>query len=50
MPLSVDAVSAAVMAIFEYLSSKKKLAWVDNFSIAASMLVGMAAAVGIALI
>lgn len=50
MPLIVVAVSAAVMAIFEYLSSKKKFAWVDNFSIAASMLVGMAAAVGIALI
>lgn len=50
MPLIVVAVSAAVMAIFEYLSSKKKLAWVDNFSIAASMLVGMAAAVGISLI
>ena len=49
-PLLVVAVSAAVMALFVYLSSKKKFAWVDSFSIAVSMLVGMAAAVVVKLI
>ena len=44
-PLIVVAVSAAVMAFFIFLSSKKKFAWVENFSVAVSMLVGMAAAV-----
>ena len=44
-PLIVVAASAAVMAFFIFLSSKKKFAWVDNFSVAVSMLVGMAAAV-----
>ena len=43
-PLIVMAVSAIVMAIFIWLSEKKKLAWIDSFSIAGSMIVGMAAA------
>ncbi len=49
-PLCVAAVSAAVMALFVYLSEKKKQAWVDNFSIAGSMILGMAAAVLMGLI
>lgn len=44
-PLIVAAVSAAVMALFVWLAEKKQLTWVENFSIAGSMLVGMAAAV-----
>lgn len=45
LPLAVVAVSAAVMAVFVWLAEKKNAAWVDNFSIAGSMLAGMAAAV-----
>ena len=45
MPLAVVAVSAAVMALFVYLSEKKNMAWLESFSIAGSMLIGMAAAV-----
>lgn len=37
--------SALAMAVFTYFAEKKKMAWLDNFSIAGSMLVGMAAAV-----
>ncbi len=37
--------AAAAMAVFLWLAEKKKLDWLDNFSIAGSMLVGMAAAV-----
>ena len=37
--------AALVMAVFTYFAEKKKMAWLDNFSIAGSMLVGMAAAV-----
>ncbi len=48
MPLIVAAVSALVMAGFVWLS--KKHAWVESFSIAASMIVGMAAAVAVGLI
>lgn len=44
-PLAVAGVSALAMAGCMYLSEKKKLAWVESFSIAGSMLVGMAAAV-----
>ncbi len=45
LPLVVVAVSALTMALFIYLGEKEKLAWVDNFSIAGSMIAGMAAAV-----
>lgn len=45
LPLVVVVVSALTMALFIYLGEKKKLAWVDNFSIAGSMIAGMAAAV-----
>ena len=44
-PLIVVAVSAAVMALFVYLSEKKNMAWLESFSIAGSMLIGMAVAV-----
>lgn len=49
-PLVVVAVSALVMALFMWLGKKPKLAFVENFSIAVSMLVGMAAAVLINLV
>ncbi len=45
VPLVVMPVAAIVMGIFLYLSQKKGYVWVDNFSVAASMLAGMAAAV-----
>ena len=44
-PLAVAAVSAGVMALFAYLAEKEHVTWVENFSIAGSMLAGMAAAV-----
>ena len=44
-PLIVMAVSAAVMGIFMFFIEKKKLAWLDSFSIAGSMITGMAAAI-----
>jgi hypothetical protein len=47
-PLVVAAVSALTMAGFVQLS--KKHAWVESFSIAASMIVGMAAAVVVGLL
>lgn len=37
-------VSALAMAVFTYFSEKKNIAWLENFSIAGSMLIGMAAA------
>ena len=48
--LAVAAVSAGVMALFVYLAEKKHITWVENFSIAGSMLAGMAAAVLIGLL
>lgn len=50
LPLAVVAVSALAMAGFLWLKEKKQMDWVDNFSIAGSMLVGMAAAVVLNLI
>ena len=44
-PLVVVAVSASAMALFVYLAEKKNMAWLESFSIAGSMLIGMAAAV-----
>ena len=49
MPLAVAGVAAVCMAGFEYLVQKKKLAVLENFSLAASMLIAMAAAVGMGL-
>ncbi len=45
MPLAVAGVAAVCMAGFEYLVQKKKMAVLENFSLAASMLIAMAAAV-----
>lgn len=45
MPLIVAMVAAVVMAVFEYLIQKKGKLALENFSLAASMLVAMAAAV-----
>ena len=45
MPLFVAAMAAVVMAVFEYFIQKKGKAALENFSLAASMLVAMAAAV-----
>ncbi len=45
MPLVVVGVSGLSMAFFMWLGSKKHFAWVDGFSIACSMLLGMGAAV-----
>ena len=45
MPMFVAIVAAAVMAVFEYFIQKKGKTALENFSLAASMLVAMAAAV-----
>ena len=50
VPLIVVAVSAAAMSIFIYLGEKKNMAWLESFSVAGSMMVGMAAAVVLGLI
>ena len=50
MPLAVAAVAAVCMAVFEYLVQKKRMLALENFSLAASMLIAMAAAVGMGLI
>ena len=45
LPIAVMAVAAIAMAFFIWLAEKKNAAWVENFSIAGSMLCGMIAAV-----
>lgn len=50
VPLAVAGVSAAFMAVFEYFTNKKGIAVLDNFSMAVSMLAGMAAAVIMSLV
>lgn len=45
MPLAVACVSALAMAVFEYLIAKKKITWIENFSVATSMIIGMITAV-----
>ena len=45
MPILVAIVAAAAMAVFEYLIQKKGKAALENFSLAASMLIAMVAAV-----
>lgn len=50
MPLFVALISAVAMAGFEYFAKVKKLAWLDNFSMAGSMLVGMTAAAALGVI
>ena len=44
-PLAVVAVAALAMAGFTFLAEKKHWEWLDNFSVAGSMLLGLAAAV-----
>ena len=46
-PLIVALVAAGVMAIFTYFVEKKKAAFLDSFSIAVSMLIGMLSAIGV---
>ena len=43
-PVLVCLVSAAVMAFFTWLSAKKGMKWLEGFSIAGSMLIGMLSA------
>ena len=45
MPLIVAVVAGLCMAVFEYFTQKKDMKVLDNFSLAASMLIAMAAAV-----
>ena len=45
IPLVVVGVSGLSMAFFIWLSEKKGMAWLESFSIAASMILGMASAV-----
>lgn len=49
-PIAVALVSAAVMAVFVYLVEKRKKTWLESFSVAGSMIVGMAAAAVIGLL
>lgn len=49
-PLIVIVVSAAVMCIFSFFIEKKKMAWLDSFSLAGSMIAGMTAAVIVGLL
>ena len=44
-PIIVAVVSALVMAVFTYFAEKKHMVWLESFSIAGSMLIGMIAAV-----
>lgn len=50
MPLFVAVTAALCMAAFEYLIQKKQMLVLENFSLAASMLIAMAAAVGIGMV
>ena len=50
LPLLVAIIAAAVMALCEYLIKAKKKAWLENFSLAGSMLFAMIMAVIIKLI
>ena len=45
MPITVAVVSGAVMALCEYITKKLHREWLESFSMALSMLVGMSAAV-----
>lgn len=45
LPLAVSAVGALAMGGFTWLKEKKKADWVDNFSVAGSMLIAMASAI-----
>ena len=45
LPLVVAFVAGAAMMVFDFLSRRRSLAWLESFSVAGSMFVGMAAAV-----
>ena len=45
MPILVAVIAACIVAVFEYFIEKKGKAFLENFSLAASMLMAMAAAV-----
>ena len=45
LPLVASLIAAAAMAVCEWLERKKDMKWLENFDLAASMLVAMAAAV-----
>jgi hypothetical protein len=45
MPLAVALIAGLVMGIFEFFIRKRGKVWLENFSLAASMLAAMAAAV-----
>ena len=45
MPMIVAVIAALCMAVFEYFIQKKKMLVLENFSLAASMLLAMTAAV-----
>lgn len=47
MPIIVAGIAAVCMAVFEFFIQKKNMLVLENFSLAASMLIAMAAAVGI---
>ncbi|MCR5594563.1 MAG: DUF5058 family protein [Lachnospiraceae bacterium] len=44
-PIIVALVSGLVMSLFIYLSEKKQMVWLESFSIAGSMLIGMLTAI-----
>ena len=50
LPLAVTIIAAAIMYLFTALAKKPKLRWLENFDIALSMLLAMAAAVVINLV
>lgn len=45
LPLAVAVIAGLTMGLFEYLIHKKGMSWLENFSLAASMLAAMATAV-----
>ena len=45
LPVFTAIIAAAAMAVCEVLERKKKMAWLENFDLAASMLIAMGAAV-----
>lgn len=45
LPLFTAAIAAAVMAVFEYFRIRRRMEWLDNYSVAVSMLIAMSAAV-----
>lgn len=46
LPLLTALIAALAMALCEWLERARQIRWLENFDLAASMLVAMAAAVG----